>query len=70
MIKQGKVKKYNGKYGLIESENEIIDFSSKDISLGQELKEEDIVEFRIEEKFPNIKIARNINILNNYLLRD
>ena len=44
----------------ITSENEIIDFEVKDISLNYKLKVGDLVEFRVEQKFPDIKIARNI----------
>lgn len=61
----GIVKKYNGNYGEIKSELGIIDFSKKDISLSKEIKENDIVEFRIEEKVGNIKLARNIIIKEN-----
>lgn len=56
----GVVNFYNGKYGTITSENEIIDFEVKDISLDYKLKVGDLVEFRVEQKFPDIKIARNI----------
>lgn len=54
---------YNGKYGTIKMDNVILDFENKDISFNQKLNVGDIVEFRIEEKFPNIKIARNITII-------
>ena len=39
---------------------ETIDFEVKDISLNYKLKVGDLVEFRVEQKFPDIKIARNI----------
>lgn len=57
----GIIDSYNGKYGLIKVNNELIDFESKDISLNQEINKNDKVEFRLEIKFPDIKIARNIN---------
>ena len=64
MKKIGKITKYNNEYGEITTANEIVDFSKKDIS-NEESNEEtiniyDIVEFRLESKFPNIYIARNI----------
>lgn len=52
---------YNGKYGTIINNDGIIDFECKDISLNQKIKIGDTVEFRVEIKFPNIKLARNIN---------
>lgn len=61
----GVVKNYNGNYGEIKSELGIIDFEKKDISHNQEIKENDIVEFRLEEKVGNIKLARNIVVLKN-----
>lgn len=61
----GIIKDYNGKYGIIVTENDLIDFSSKDISFNQKLHIGDIVEFRIEERFPNIKLARNIKSIDN-----
>ena len=65
MIKIGIVKKYNGKYGIIEANQKIVDFSKNDISNNQEINVNDIVEFRIEERFPNILLARNIRVLND-----
>lgn len=61
----GVVKNYNGSYGEIKSELGIIEFDKKDISSNQELKIEDMVEFRVEEKTGNIKLARNISIIKN-----
>ena len=61
----GVVKNYNGSYGEIKSELGIIEFDKKDISSNQELKIEDVVEFRVEEKTGNIKLARNISIIKN-----
>ena len=62
----GKIKTYNGKYGTIVTEiNEIIDFDFKDVSFKQIINIGDIVEFRLETKFPNIKIARNIKIISD-----
>ena len=57
----GIIDSYNGKYGLIKVNNELIDFESKDISFNQEINKNDKVEFRLEIKFSDIKIARNIN---------
>ncbi len=57
----GIIDSYNGKYGLIKVNNELIDFESKDISFNQEINKNDKVEFRLEIEFPDIKIARNIN---------
>lgn len=66
MKKIGKIDSYNGKYGTIVTDNnEIIDFDFKDISFKQKLNVGDIVEFRLETKFPNIKLARNITIASN-----
>lgn len=64
MIAIGIVDSYNGEYGTIKIDQEIIDFEKKDISFNQEIKVGDIVEFRIEERFPNIKLARNINVID------
>ena len=59
----GYVKEFNGRYGIIESNDLIIDFDKKDISLNQELKVGDKVEFRIEEKKGPLLIARNVSKL-------
>ena len=57
----GKITKYNGKFGTIKlANNEEIDFEYKDISFNQNININDIVEFRL----PNIKIARNINVIH------
>lgn len=62
----GKINKYNGKYGtIITQDNEFIDFDFKDISFNQNVNVGDIVEFRLEVKFPNIKIARNISVISD-----
>lgn len=61
----GKINFYNGKYGTIKKDEEIIDFESKDISLNQKVAVGDIVEFRIETKLPNIKLARNITVIDS-----
>ena len=58
---KGKVSTYNGKYGtIITSSIGIIDLEKNDISFNQILNVGDIVEFRVETRFPDIKIARNI----------
>ena len=57
----GIIESYNGKYGIIKSEIGIIDFEQNDISFNQIVKEKDVVEFRVEEKTSNIKVARNIS---------
>ncbi|MBQ9318686.1 MAG: hypothetical protein IJR82_03565 [Bacilli bacterium] len=65
----GKITTYNGKYGtIITQDNELIDFDFKDISFNQNINEGDIVEFRLEIKFPNIKIARNINVISDTII--
>ncbi len=56
----GVVHFYNGEYGVILREKEEIDFSIEDISFQQEIHEGDLVVFRVEERFPAIKLARNI----------
>ena len=62
----GKINKYNGKYGtIITQDNEFIDFDFKDISFNQNVNVGDIVEFRLEVKFPKIKIARNISVISD-----
>lgn len=61
----GVVHFYNGKYGAILTEKETIDFSIEDISFQQELHEGDRVIFRVEERFPTIKLARNIMRIDN-----
>ena len=62
----GKINKYNGKYGeIITKDNDIVDFNCEDFSFNQNINIGDIVEFRLEMKFPNIKIARNINVLSD-----
>ena len=61
----GTIHKYNGQYGLINVNNILIDFDAKDISFNQILNVGDQVEFRLEIKFPDIKIARNINKITN-----
>lgn len=61
----GKVNSYNGKYGtIITNDNDVVDFSNKDISFNQKIDIGDEVEFRLEIKVPDIKIARNVNIIN------
>ena len=64
MKEKGIIDSYNGKFGTIKMNDEIIDFEAKDISFNETLKIGDTVEFRIEKKFPNIKIARNIKLVN------
>ena len=67
----GIIDSYNGKYGLIKVNNELINFESKDISFNQEINKNDKVEFRLEIKFPDIKIARNINKISyNFIYFD
>ena len=61
----GIVEEYNGKYGLIRVNNELIDFDSKDISFNQNIRVKDTVEFKLEIRFPDIKLARNINKIKN-----
>ena len=54
----GIIDSYNGKYGLIKVNNELIDFESKDISFNQEINKNDKVEFRLEIKFPGYSSDR------------
>lgn len=62
----GKINEYNGKYGTIMTQDkEFIDFDFKDISFNKNVNIGDIVEFRLEVKFPNIKLARNINVISD-----
>ena len=62
----GKINEYNGKYGtIITQNNEFVDFDFKDVSFNQNVSIGDTVEFRLETKFPNIKIARNINVISD-----
>lgn len=62
----GKINEYNGKYGtIITQADEFVDFDFKDISFNQNVNVGDIVEFRLEVRFPNIKIARNITVISD-----
>ena len=63
MKRVGVIKKYNGKYCIIESENILVDFSCKDISFNKELNIGDKVQFRIEKKQEYLFIARNITLI-------
>ena len=64
----GIINSYNGKYGtIVTKNNEIIDFNTNDISFNQNIKIGDMVEFRLETRFPDIKIARNITVIPNKL---
>jgi len=67
MKQMGIINSYNGRYGTIVKNNEIIDFEKDDISFNQPLNIGDCVEFRLEYKFPNIKLARNINKVDRIL---
>ena len=62
----GIINSYNGQYGtILTKNNEVIDFEINDISFKQNIKIGNIVEFRSENRFPNIKIARNITVITN-----
>lgn len=61
MMLKGKVVMFNGKFGVIIAGEDSIDFEYTDISLNQEIKVGDTVEFRVEENDYGIMIARNIN---------
>lgn len=63
MKKIGVVTKYNGNYGLIITEDEIVDFSIEDLSFKEEISNGDLVEFRMETKSADLKLARNIRIV-------
>ena len=60
MKKRGIIKEYNNQYGIIQTDDNIVDFEKKDLSFETELKVGDIVEFREEIKAPYLSIARNI----------
>lgn len=62
MKQVGKVKKYNGRYGIIETSKGDVDFSKNDISFSKDIKEGNEVLFRVEEKSKSLKLARNITI--------
>lgn len=63
MKKIGVVTKYNGNYGLIITEDEIVDFSIDDLSFKEEISNGDLVEFRMETKSADLKLARNIRVV-------
>lgn len=63
MKKIGVVTKYNGNYGLIITEDEIVDFSIDDLSFKEEISSGDLVEFRMETKSADLKLARNIRVV-------
>lgn len=63
MKKIGIVTKYDGKFGLIKNEEQIIEFLRKDISFDQEIFVGDVVEFRLEEKSDDLKLARHVNVI-------
>lgn len=56
----GIVKEYNGKFGYIQTNSDMVDFNKKDISNNEELKVGDKVLFRLEQRYPNVLIAKNI----------
>lgn len=62
---KGKVEEYNGKFGMIVTQDGVVDFDVDDISFNQNINVGDIVEFRLETRIPNIKIARNIILLSD-----
>lgn len=62
----GIISNYNGNYGTIITEKKVIvDFEAKDISFNRKININDVVEFRLEERFPDIKIARNVNVISD-----
>lgn len=66
MKRVGTVIKYNGRTGLILTDQNEVDFEQKDFSYPEEEKIElgDIVEFREEKHDSNVRLARNIKILS------
>lgn len=62
---KGKVEEYNGKFGTIVTQDGVVDFDVDDISFNQDINVGDIVEFRLETRIHNIKIARNIILLSD-----
>lgn len=69
MKKIGLVVNYDGKFGIIRSEEYDIEFIKKDISFKQDISVGDLVEFRVEEKLPNLKLARNIQVIKKNILK-
>lgn len=63
MKKLGIITNYNGRYGLIKTESEIVDFAIEDLSFNEDVSIGDLVEFRMETKLPNLNLARNIHIV-------
>lgn len=62
MVLIGIVKDFNGSFGtIITEDNTIVDFDARDIEPDNEIKVGDYVVFRLEVRFPNIKLARNIS---------
>lgn len=62
----GIVKSYNGKFGIIVTQdNYVVDFNKDDISFNQNIEVGSYVEFRVEIKPGGILIARNISSISN-----
>ena len=64
MIRRGIVKEYNNDFGIIQTDDNIVDFDKKDLSFDETIKVGDLVEFREEIKAPFLSIARNIIKIN------
>ena len=61
----GKIESFDGKYGtIIANDNSIVDFDIEDMSFKEKINVGDIVEFRVEFRFPDIHLARNIIIIS------
>lgn len=60
----GKVIKFDGIFGVIESDDKNIEFEYRDISYEQDINVGDTVEFRLEEKDYDVLLARNVNKIN------
>lgn len=65
MKRIGIIKEFNNTYGIIKTEDNIVDFDIKDFSCNEEIKIGDIVEFREEVKAPYLSVARNIKKIEN-----
>ena len=60
MVKRGIITEFNGEYGIIKCESEIVDFEKDDLSTSVNVG--DTVEYR-EERGDYLIIARNIKVV-------
>ena len=64
MKKVGKVLNYDGRFGTIISSGDKVSFSKEDLT-SESVEKGDIVEYRLEEREPDLKIARFIKVLKS-----